>query len=187
MAKIVLSAMIRQTMPTRPFDGSDQSAFSGARVAVAVLMGLLVLPVGVGGMFEVPEWTGAFDDRRFGKVVFRWRRPGRPFERPCIPGVVARRFSFGQRPDNVPNEDQKRGRLKRHTHRADQVQRVPTSPGFVGVYAAWHSEHARNVHRVERDVESDDEEPEMPFAESLAEDSACGLRKPVIDGAKNRE
>src|SRR2546422_448496 len=54
---------------------------------------LLVLPVRILGMFQVPKGTAAVHGRRLVEVVRRRRRCRLPLQRPAVPGVVARRFS----------------------------------------------------------------------------------------------
>ncbi len=43
------------------------------------------------------------------------------------------------------------------------------------------------MHRVERQMESNEEQPEVPFAEGFIQHPACRLGKPVIDGGKDHE
>src|SRR5262249_39297905 len=53
--------------------------------------------------------------------------------------------------------------------------------------APRHAENPGEVQRVEREVEADDEQPEMPAAERLVEHPAGGLGEPVIDAGEQRE
>src|SRR5262245_25570854 len=58
---------------------------------------LLVLPVRVFRVFQVPERSAAAHFGRRFKVVFRrWRSRG-PFERPGVPRVITRPLPFAQR------------------------------------------------------------------------------------------
>src|SRR5215469_1915655 len=68
----------------------------------------------------------------------RWR-VCRPLERPGIPGIVPCFCSFEIRNDEVPHEDQDGDRLNEGADRDDQVERVPTTPGLVGVDPARHA------------------------------------------------
>src|SRR6267143_194698 len=90
-------------------------------------------------------------------------------------------------PEKVGNENQNACRLKEHADRHDEIKGVPTAPRLVGVDSARHSEKAGNVHEIERQMESDEEEPEMEFTERLVVHLSGHLRKPIIEGAKSRE
>ncbi len=110
----------------------------------------------------------------------RLRTRGRP--RSCTPAAATRwtirasthprdRFPRARpeiRPDQVADEHQHAGRLKEHADRHDQIPGVPPAPGLVGVDAARHAENPGNVHEIERQMEADDEQPEVQLAERLA-------------------
>ena len=59
--------------------------------------------------------------------------------------------------------------------------------GLVGVDAARHAEQAGNVHEVEGEMEADQEEPEVPLAQRLAQHAAGHLGIPVVEGGEDRE
>src|ERR1700722_3030699 len=91
------------------------------------------------------------------------------------------------RPEQVGNENQNGRGLEEDADGHDQIQGVPTTPRLVGINAAGHSEKAGNVHEIEGQMEADDEEPEVQFAECLVVHLSGHLRKPIIKGAKRRK
>src|SRR5262249_14196953 len=138
-------------------------------------------------VFQVPQWTAACNHRKHGKVIcWRWRASG-PLQCPRIPGVIAGHFPLEIRPDQVPYENQNCDALDKRSIRNDQVHCVPPAAGLVGVNAARHAEQSGEVHGVERQMESDHEEPEVPFAQSFAQHSSGELRVPVVKRAEERE
>src|SRR5215510_13782213 len=102
MTKIEDSPAMRQNIPTRPRVGS--SHFSSPAFIVigeAFMTGaplLVVLPIRIVGVLEVPERSAASHDRNRCEVVGRRRRTGGPFQRPRVPGIVAGRLSPEVRP-----------------------------------------------------------------------------------------
>src|SRR4030088_3298020 len=91
------------------------------------------------------------------------------------------------RPEQIGNENQNARGLEEDADSHDQIQSVPTTARFVGVNPARHSEKSRNMHEIECQMESDDEEPEVQFAERLVVHLSGHLRKPIIEGAKSRK
>src|ERR1700692_3996050 len=91
------------------------------------------------------------------------------------------------RPEQVGNENQNARGLEEDADSYDQIQGVPTAPRLVGINAARHSEKAGNMHEIDGQMEADDEEPEVQFAESLVVHFPGHLRKPIIEGAKSRK
>ena len=71
--------------------------------------------------------------------------------------------------------------------RHEKIPHLPAAAGLVGVNAARHPEHTGNVHEVEGEVEADQEQPEMPFAQSFAQHAAGHLRIPVVEGGEEHE
>ncbi len=57
----------------------------------------------------------------------------------------------------------------------------------VGVDPAGHALEAEDVHRKEREVEPDEEQPEVPLARPLGQQPAGQFRKPVVEPAEERE
>src|SRR6266404_4989459 len=62
-----------------------------------------------------------------------------------------------------------------------------TATGLVGVDAPRHPEKPGDVHAIERQVEADEEEPEVQPAERLAAHTSRKFREPVIEGGEYRE
>ncbi len=145
---------------------------------------LFVLPIGIFGMFQVPQGSTTVDGRHFFEVVRRWRRGGHPFQRPGIPRVVASRFAFPQRSNKVVDKDRVTGHLNECAKRGELVPNLPPVARIVRVNPAWHSEHARNVHGTKRKNESDVQQPELPAGEPLRQHSARHFWVPIMDASE---
>ena len=145
---------------------------------------LLVLPIGVFRMFQVPQRPAAVDGRDFFEVVRRRRRGGRPFQRPGVPRIVARRLAVPQRDDQVVDEDRVARHLDERADRAELIPNLPAAAGVVGVDPPRHAEHAGDVHRPERQDEADEQQPELPPGEPLREHPAGHLGIPVVDARR---
>ena len=83
------------------------------------------------------------------------------------------------RPD-VVHEHQQRQAGHHSADRGDQVERVQTEPGTIGVDAAGHTQQAAEMHREERQVQPDQHEPEVRFAQTFPESPAEHLGPPVV-------
>src|SRR5690606_6377278 len=96
-----------------PCAGSDDSCACGdARSAERFKSsGLLILPIGVVRMFQIPKGSAAMYHGNCIKVVDRWRRRRRPLQGIGIPGIIARGLPMLQRPQQVPYEYHKARRL----------------------------------------------------------------------------
>ena len=68
----------------------------------------------------------------------------------------------------LPSENQHARGLKQYADRDNQIPDVPAAPRLVGVDSARHPENAGNVHEVERQMESDEEKPEMQLDRSVS-------------------
>src|SRR5208337_4003369 len=104
MLKMADSAVIRHHIPTRPRSSCGRGISDGGMVmlvAATRYSPLLVLPVRVLGMFQVPQRTPAPDHRNRREVVVRRRGSRGPFQRPRIPRIIARRLSFRVGPEGV--------------------------------------------------------------------------------------
>src|ERR1700730_12867473 len=91
------------------------------------------------------------------------------------------------RPEQIGNKNQNARGLEEDADGHNQIQGVPTTPRLVCINAARHSENAGNVHEIECQMEPDEEEPEVQFAERLVVHFSGHLRKPIIEGAKSRK
>src|ERR1700756_1787695 len=147
----------------------------------------LIAAIGIFRMLQIPQRSTARNRGNGHKVVRRRRRTDGPFQRPCIPRIIARLHSFEIRNDQVCYKYKDRNRLNKCTDRDQQIQGVPTTAGLIRIDSSWHPQNARNVHHVERQVESDQEEPEMPFAEAFTQHSAGHFGVPVIESGKQRK
>src|ERR1051325_7571711 len=116
---------------------------------------LFVLPIGTFRMLEIPQRPAALHGGKLREVGSRRRRLGGPFERPRIPRIAARGVALEIRPDEVAEEYERAQPLEDHSDRHQEIPRVPSAPGLVGVDAARHPEDSGHVHAVEREVEPD--------------------------------
>src|SRR5258708_28953236 len=120
IVKIAVSPAIRESIPTWPREGSAQGVSVTGMVTGSALMNhpqkfpflleirnaanltaLLVLPIRVFRMLDIPKRPAALDFGNDRKVISRrWRRC-RPFQRPRVPRIVSSRTSLNVRPDQV--------------------------------------------------------------------------------------
>src|SRR5262245_12406641 len=135
-------------------------------------------------MFEVPKRTTAANNRYRRKVVFRWRRARGPLERPRVPGIVARQPALSGRANHVNGKQKNADCLNDSAHCRDEIKRVPATPGVVGEDASRHSEQARKVLRIKRQVEPDSEQPEVPQSQTTIEQAAHRFRIPVVEAGE---
>ncbi len=81
----------------------------------------------------------------------------------------------------VRHKQQNGDRLNERADADEQVQSIPTAARLVGVDSARHAQEAGNVHEVECQMEADQEQPEMPFAEGFIQHSSSHFWVPVIE------
>src|SRR5580700_5293114 len=114
MLKIADSAAIKHHMPTRPRSSGASGISDCGSVTVVAAIGvpLLVLPIRIFGMFQVPQWATATHYGNLRKVIFGRRRRCTPLQRPCIPGVVARWLTSIKRPHRIHHPAQNSGKLE---------------------------------------------------------------------------
>src|ERR1700730_8601638 len=138
-------------------------------------------------MLQVPERTAALDLWDGSKVI-GGRRGGRgPLERPGVPGVAARDCPLEVRPQQVDDKNHGTKRLKEDTNCHDEIPGIPASTWLIGVDSSRHAKEPGNVHEVECQVETDEEQPEVQLTYSLVVHLPRHLRKPVVEGAEDRE
>src|SRR6266404_1212937 len=167
MVKIADSAAMREYIATGPRAGSFHSSSAGGSVMDVVVITfvpcaysatrtpLLVFPVRIVRVLEVPERTAALDRWDDGKVIFRRRRFSGPFESPGIPGIVSSGFATVVRPQQVSQEHQDSGCLEENADGHDEVPFLPAASWFVGVDPSRHAEQSWDMHEVEGQVEAD--------------------------------
>src|SRR5262249_50961079 len=117
IVNIADSVTIKQATATLRREGNRHSAgFTGIVKASSLVIGvssfielaisnwlrrscktLLVLPVRVFRVFQVPERAAAVNFGQRFKVVFRRRRGRGPFGRPGVPRIITRPLPFSQR------------------------------------------------------------------------------------------
>src|SRR6266699_4917644 len=178
-------------MPWQPFRDSEESTFQRFQRPEPSLLSLilpsLIAAVRVFRMLEIPQWTAAGDCWNRSEVVYGRRGAYGPFEIPCVPRIITGLRSFPIRNDKVGYKHQNGNALDKCADRDDQVHRVPTAAGLVGVDAAGHAEQTGNVHHVKRHMKTEHEEPEMQFAQGFAHHSSRHFRVPVIEGGEERK
>src|SRR5688572_5011004 len=114
----------------------------------------------------------------------RRRRRGGPVQRVRCPRVISRDRACATRPKHIDDEHQNAAGKNKRSNRSDQIQRAPSSLRQVGVNTTRHPVESELVHRKEHEVETDEHEPEIPTARSLAQHPSGPFWKPVIEGAK---
>src|SRR6478609_7544046 len=122
------------------------------------------MPIGIFRMLQIPQRTAASDLGDGCEVVRRWWRSSGPFERPCVPRIAPGDQTPPIRPQQVANEHQHPSRLKEHTYGYNQVPYVPAPARLIGINSPRHPQNSRNMHEIEGEVESEEEEPQVEFA-----------------------
>src|ERR1700722_629927 len=125
--------------------------------------------------------------RQFLEVVHRgWRRRC-PLQCPGVPGIVASELSPPVGDDEVVCEDQDCYALNQSSYRDDQIKKVPSSIGLIGIDRSGHPQKSEKMHRVEGDVKANRKQPEMPLSERLAHQPSGRFWIPVVDGSEDAE
>src|SRR5690242_14410363 len=114
--------------------------------------------------------TSADHDRRV-KVAGGRRRVRCPFQRARIPWIGARCCATSITARDVDDEQQDAENDDRRANRRHEIQRAPARLRGIRVDAARHPLESEDVHRKERDVEADEEEPKVPPAQPVIEHS----------------
>src|ERR1039458_8009363 len=96
---------------------------------------LLVLPVRVFRMLQVPQRTTASHHGNRGEVVIGWRGAGTPLQSPGVPGIVARQLALEVGRDQVVDKNQDADGLKEHPYGDDEIPGIPAAPWLVRVNA----------------------------------------------------
>src|SRR5271168_4472394 len=98
MIKSAHSATMNEAIPTMPRSGRFQSA---GRDGLAALI-LLVLPVRILRMLQIPKRATAANCGNRLEIIFGRRRGRCPFESPCVPRIVTRDRAYLERADDIP-------------------------------------------------------------------------------------
>src|SRR6266571_5053679 len=138
-------------------------------------------------MLEIPQGTAATYDRNHGVVVHRWGRTRGPLQRPRIPRIIPRPFTSQIRPNQVAGKDEDSGRLKDDADGYEQIPGVPTAAGLVRIDPPGHAQHSRDMHEIERQVETDEEKPKVQSCERLVIHPPSRVREPIIESGEDRE
>src|SRR5215470_421119 len=96
--KSAVSVTMRQITATTPRDGGLHSAGSTGGFKTSAFVNdassvSFVFPIRILRVLQVPERAAAAHNRQSLEVVLGGRRGGRPFERPGVPRIFARRLS----------------------------------------------------------------------------------------------
>src|SRR5215471_7137933 len=186
---MALSAMIKHSIPTMPLEGVHAEFGSKETVAVVPFMifgfGSFVFPVRISRVLYVPKWPATFNHWNFSEIVFRRRRTGAPLKRPRIPRIVSGRPPLARGSEKVEEENEDPNCLKEDAHSDDEIQSSPTPSRLVGVDAAGHTQHARNVHCIERHVETNHPQPEVPFTQPLVEKTSGSFREIIVNSGED--
>src|SRR5262249_4761929 len=129
----------------------------------------------------------ALDGRDDREVICRRRRSRGPLQSPRVPGIAACCLATQVRPKQVEDQNQYPKSLQQRANGHNKIQGLPTPSRLVRINPARHSQEARNMHHIEREMKSDEEKPEMKLAESLVVQFSRHLWKPVIESGKDIE
>src|SRR5271165_4154409 len=136
MLKIADSAAIRHHMPTRPRISCPSGISDGGSATDVVAMRvspLLVLPVRIFRMLQVPQRTAAAHHRLFREVIVRRRRTRAPLQRPRIPRIVSRWLSLEIRPHKIHHPEKNAGDLEDHPYRNNHDPDFPSPARFISI------------------------------------------------------
>src|SRR3954468_13519913 len=128
---------------------------------------------------HVTQRPRARDVRNALEVPRRRRRRGVPLERVGEPRVVGGARTLARRLDDVDEEQQEADRHHTRTDRREEVVRLRQAVLAVGEVTTRHAHQAEHVLREEREVETDEHEPELGLTQSLVQYSPEELRPPV--------
>ena len=136
-------------------------------------------------MLDVPERTPAVYDGNAGRncirgAAKRWttrvsRHPKDRFRRSALEHGI----------EKIGDKNQNGNRLEENADGDDEVPDFPAAAGLVGVDAARHAEKPGDVHEIEGEVEADEEEPEMQFAEGFIVKTTGHFGEPIVEGTED--
>ena len=153
---------------------------TGHRAGQPVRAGLdLLMQLG-----PVPQRLVMLDMRNAAGAVGLARQP---LQRRRAPGVVVRLLRAALAADQVDDEQQHPRRDDDRADRRQQVGHFQPQTRRIGVDAARHAQHARQVHREEGQVEAAEDEPEDPAAGTLRQRAPLPQRHPVVEGREHRQ
>src|SRR5216684_1398307 len=128
---------------------------------------LLVPPIWILWMLEIPQGTAATHDRNDSVVVHRRRRACGPLECPRIPRIIPRRLASQVRPNQIAGKDEDSGCLKDDADGYEQIPGIPTAAGLIRIDPPGHAQQPRDMHEIKRQVETDEEKPKVQSRERL--------------------
>src|SRR5262249_55215906 len=112
-----------------------------------------IRPIRIG---DVPQWPATMDRWQREKILMRRRRSCCPFERPRVPGIVARYFSAEERLREVPNHDERSGAHEKHADGRNHVHPTPARYIRVSKDTTRHAIKTKHMLDDEGHVETDD-------------------------------
>src|SRR6266850_3997831 len=116
-----------------------------------------------------------------------WWRSRSPFQRPGVPGIIARYFSSKKRDDEIPNENERCCGHKESAYGREHVHPSPVRQVGISEHATRHPLETKEMLNNERHVKANDHQPESPFAEPFGEHPAGHFRKPILNASHERE
>ena len=119
------------------------------------------------------------------KIVRRWRRGHSPFQPGIPPRIVLRNSTHLPATDNVCKKYQYSGRHKDHATRSKHIQPLPVHIWTVGVNASRHAAQSQEMQGEESHVETDEKEPEVPFAQFLVRHPAHNFGEPEVNACEH--
>ena len=132
----------------------------------------------------VPQGRPARDDGQRLEVIGRRRGLRRPLQCLGAPRVPFGRSAAPAADRDVDQEEKDRNSHDAGADRRGEIESAPTPVGKVRIDAARHPVEPELVHRKERQVEADEEKPEVPEPETAVKHPSGHLREPEIQAAK---
>ena len=105
------------------------------------------------------------DNRRFLKIMFRWRRGRLPLKTGCAPRIWPSDPTEFQRPQKINQRKQISDTKNRCAGGREDVEQLKLRR--IGVVTSWHSEITENELRKESEIESDESDHGGEFAREL--------------------
>ena len=120
-----------------------------------------------------------------GVVVHGRRRTCGPLQRPRVPRIVPGGLTSQVRPHQIGGENQDPSSLKGDADGDDQIPDVPAAARLIRIDPARHSQNARNVHEVERQMKANKKQPEVQLAERFVIHLAGHFGEPVVERSED--
>ena len=129
----------------------------------------------------------AVDRGQAGEIILRRRGRHRPLQGFGIPWVTPRTIADPALQCDVDRKEPEPKGLHETADGGYQVEPGPARFRRIGVHATRHTQQTRQMHMQERQVETDEDQPEGGDAQSHHARPPCGVRHPVISRCQHRE